>query len=112
MWLPQPNPHTSPTHIPYDCEFIDASPSHIPVDCKLTPNVLNSAIVNLQSQNLTLLALICNPPECEMAVHHRDDRVLVMCAGLGGGHQLVSGCMVEVVASWQWMRLPSIVHLC
>jgi hypothetical protein len=47
-----------------------------------------------------------------MAVHHRDDRVLVMCAGLGGGHQLVSGCMVEVVASWQWMRLPSIVHLC
>ena len=29
-----------------------------------------------------------------MAVHHRDERVLVMCAGLGGGHRLVSGCMV------------------
>jgi hypothetical protein len=42
-----PNLHTSPARDHHDGEL----PSHIPVDCKLTPKVLNSAIVNLQSQN-------------------------------------------------------------
>ena len=45
-----PNLHTSPARVHHDGEL----PSHIPVDCKFTQKVVNSAIVNLQLQNLTL----------------------------------------------------------